>query len=264
MGKARLAPIREISIPRLELNAAVVSVKLRVLIQEELDMEIQRVYHWTDSTSMLKCIVNESKRFHTFESNRLTIIHSESSPKEWRYVNTDANPADDGSKGMKLENLMKNNRWITGPQFLWQEASSWPAMIEIPKLKDDDPEVRKEIQVYTTASDENPLDKLIQYHSSWWKLKRSVAWLLRYRRWLFEKSKETNKHLTVGEMQNAEREILRLVQRVSFPEILRILNDKNLAANGAIMKKSIRKGGHSIYRLKWCNDRWWSFGKCSC
>ena len=77
MGKARFAPIREISIARLELNTAVVSVKLRVLIQEELDMEIQRVYHWTDSTSVLKCIVNESKRFHTFESNRSTIIHSE-------------------------------------------------------------------------------------------------------------------------------------------------------------------------------------------
>ena len=53
----------------------------------------------------------------------------------------------------------------------------------------------------------------------------------------------------MGEIQNAEREILRRVQRVSFPEILRILNDKNLAANGAIMEKSILKGGHSIYRL---------------
>lgn len=82
MGKARLALLREISIPRLELTAAVISVKLRAIMREELDVAIQRVYYWTDSTSVLKCINNESKRFHTLESNSTTIIHSESSPKE--------------------------------------------------------------------------------------------------------------------------------------------------------------------------------------
>ena len=56
IGKTRLAPIREISIPRLELSATVVSVKLRGLVQRELDMILSQVYHWTDSTSVLKCI----------------------------------------------------------------------------------------------------------------------------------------------------------------------------------------------------------------
>ncbi|XP_022784343.1 uncharacterized protein LOC111324942 [Stylophora pistillata] len=73
MGKARLAPICEISIPRLELTAAVISVRLSKIIQEELDMTIDRISYWSDSTSVLKCINNESKRFHTFESNRLTL-----------------------------------------------------------------------------------------------------------------------------------------------------------------------------------------------
>lgn len=53
MGKARLAPIHEISIPRLELTAAVISVRLSSIIREELDMVIQHVYYWTDSTSVL-------------------------------------------------------------------------------------------------------------------------------------------------------------------------------------------------------------------
>ena len=129
-------------------------------------MKVDRVYHLTDSTSVLKCILNESKRFHTFESNRLASIHSESSPREWRYVNSDVNPADDGSKGMKLKALMTNDRWISGPQFLLKEESSWPVLITVPELKDDDPKVRKEIQIYVTVGDENALDKLIQYHSS--------------------------------------------------------------------------------------------------
>ena len=61
MGKARLAPLREISIPRLELTAAVISARLSKIIQEELDLAVQGVYYWTDSMSVLKCIYNESK-----------------------------------------------------------------------------------------------------------------------------------------------------------------------------------------------------------
>ena len=145
-------------------------------MQEKLDMKIDQVYHWTDSTSVLKCILNESKRSYTFESNRLASIHSES-PRDWIYVNRAENPADDGFKGMKLEALMGNNRWISGS--LGLERSSWPAVIKVSELKDDDPEVRKEIEIY--VGDENPL---IQYRSSWRKLKKSVAWLLRYKQWL--------------------------------------------------------------------------------
>ena len=115
MGKARLAPLREISIPRLELTAAVISVRLSKIIREELDIVIQRVCCWTDSMSVLKCIRNESKRFHTFESNRLTVIHNGSSLYEWHYVNRDDNPADYGSKGLKLDAMLKNNRWLKGP-----------------------------------------------------------------------------------------------------------------------------------------------------
>ena len=86
MGKARLAPIHEITIPRLELTAAVISVKLSQIIREELETKIDQVNYWTDSMTVLKCINNDTKRFHVFESNRLTIIRSTSSPSEWRYV----------------------------------------------------------------------------------------------------------------------------------------------------------------------------------
>ena len=204
MGKTRLAPIREISIPRLELSAAVISVKLRVLVQRELDISIDQVYHWTDSTSVLKCIHNESKRFHTFESNRLTVILNESSRSEWRYVSTGSNPADDGSKGMKLEDFLKDNRWIAGPSFLWKEGCYWPEMIDVPVMKNDDPELRKEVQVYVAINDKHPVDKLIEYHSSWWKLKKCVAWLMKYKSWLCDQRDGLSRRLTVSDLKNAE------------------------------------------------------------
>ena len=104
MGKARLAPIREISIPRLELTATVICVRLSKIIREELDMTIGHVCYWTDSTSMLKCINNESKQFHSFEFNCLTVIHNGSKPFEWKYANLDDNP------GLKIDTMLKNDR----------------------------------------------------------------------------------------------------------------------------------------------------------
>jgi hypothetical protein len=238
MGKARLAPLREISIPRLELTAAVISVRLSKIIQEELDLEIEIIYYWTDSMSVLKCINNESKRFHTFESNRLTVIRSGSDPSQWMYVNRDDNPADDGSKGVKLDAMISNDRWLNGPEFLLKDETHWPTMIQVPVLKSDDPEVRKEAQIYATTVRCNVLEKLISHHSSWWKLKCSVAWLLRCKECLRAKVKlkkssvvvdtevETTANvgrLTIEELKAAQDEILRHVQLTAFPEELKIL-----------------------------------------
>ena len=102
---------------KTELTATVISLKLSHAIRDELDLAVNKSVYWTDSTTALKCIHNQTKRFHTFESNRLTIIHDGSTPEEWRYVNRDANPADDGSKGLKLGTLIKNDRWLIGTRF---------------------------------------------------------------------------------------------------------------------------------------------------
>ena len=269
MGKARLAPIREISIPRLELSAAVISVRLSKIIREELDMTIDRVCYWTDSTSVLKCINNESKRFHTFESNRLTVIHNGSNPTEWQYVNRDDNPADDGSKGLKIDAMLKNDRWLKGPKFLWKDESHWPKTIEIPVLEDDDVEVRKEAQIYISTLQSNVLDDLISYYSCWWKLKCAVAWLLRYKQYLRMKvqmkrnasiasgspveSSEMRlikcSHLTVTELQVAEREIFKRVQLVAFPEVIDVLSATESCEDKRYLKKILKKAGASIRQL---------------
>ena len=164
MGKASLASLREISVQRLELTAAVISVRLSKIIPEKLDMVIQRVYYWIDSILVLKCISNE--RFHSFQSNRLTVIHNGSSLSEWNYVNRDDNPADHGSRGLKLDAMLKNYRWLKGPKFLWETESHWPRMIEIPTLRDGDPEIRKEAQIYAAAVKNDVLESLAYSYPS--------------------------------------------------------------------------------------------------
>ena len=60
-------------------------------------------------------------------------------------------------------------------------------MIEILILKDDDPEVRKNNQIYAASASRDVMEKLIVYCSSWWKLKVAVSWLLRHKRYLTNK-----------------------------------------------------------------------------
>ena len=267
MGKARLAPIHEITIPRLELTAAVISVKLSEIIREELEIETDRVNYWTDSTTVLKCLNNDSKRFHTFESNRLTIIRSGSSVSDWRYVNRDDNPADDASKGLRLDEMAEINRWLNGPAFLWKEENCWPAMIEVPRLKDSDAEVRKESRIYVTTVAQDPLNSLIHHYSSWWKLKRAFAWLLRYKQFIqnkvCKKKEDTalndacpseKKALRIGnlmvvELQRAEEEIIRWVQKSAFPDVYKALANVMPGSSERQVKRAIQKEGSSIFKL---------------
>ena len=245
IGKARLAPIREITIPRLKLSAALISSKLSKMVCEELEYKQNATVYWTDSTSVLKCLNNETKRFHTFESNRLTTIREHTSPSHWRYVPSKDNPADDALKGLKIESLIQNGRWMNGPEFLWKEENHWPQMITVPQMKDNDPEVRKETWAYTTATTDDVLGSLIEHYSTWWKLLRAIARLIRFKNFLRNKS-TSNEHLSVSEIQEAERVIVQHVQKTSFPKSYQIIESRE---NGKLIRPVNLKKESTIWRL---------------
>jgi hypothetical protein len=103
MGKCRNAPIREWSNPRLELQAAVLSSRLHKLIYNELELTISSTFFRSDPMTTLQYIKNERRLFRPFVTNRLSEIHDVSSPSDWRHVPGDLNPADDGSRRMKIK-----------------------------------------------------------------------------------------------------------------------------------------------------------------
>ena len=115
MSKARVVLLKKITIPRLELSAATVSVRLDKMIKRELIVAVDRSFF---CTSVLKYVANSHTRFHTFVANRLSQIHDCSSPSRWRYVPSKLNPADDASRGLKVDELLTNSRWKVGPPFL--------------------------------------------------------------------------------------------------------------------------------------------------
>ncbi|XP_064625908.1 uncharacterized protein LOC135486743 [Lineus longissimus] len=105
-AKAKLNPMKAMTIPRVELTAAVVAVKLDKMLRRELDIGIAESYFWTDSMLVLRNIQSTDRRFHTFVANRVAAIQSETMPSQWRYVNTSDNPADDTSRGLSAGELV--------------------------------------------------------------------------------------------------------------------------------------------------------------
>lgn len=118
MGKSRVAPLKQTTIPRLELTAATVAVGTNKILLTELDMPIDRVVFWTDSMAVLRYIQNRTARFHTFVANILTVIREGSQPSNWRYINTKINPADYASRGISANSLIIQKNWIKAPSFL--------------------------------------------------------------------------------------------------------------------------------------------------
>ena len=118
MGKARLAPIKVMTIPQLELTAATVSIRLGEVLKKELDDSPDVVKYHTDSTTVLCYIMNDQKRFQVFVANCIQTIRTLSYPSQWMYVETKSNPADDASRGINASALLEHSRWIKGPEFL--------------------------------------------------------------------------------------------------------------------------------------------------
>ena len=270
MGKARTAPLKTVTIPRLELSAAVVASRLDKTLRKEIDISVDESVFWTDSTCVISYIQNNDKRFHTFVANRIAIIHDATSPSQWRYVDSERNPADDASRGLTVDSLISKNRWINGPDFLWEPESKWPVQ-PVAQMPDDDPEIKRESQALLslTNAGTNYINQLLEYFSSWSRLKKFVAWILRYREKLKQSSKRCREGLvlvqdspedriynplSVDEIDKAEKEILKFVQRQSFEEELSRLeeqedgNRSNDLKSAKDRKPQIKKSS-AIYKL---------------
>lgn len=115
MGKARVAPTKIVTIPRLELTAAVTSAAISNMLREELKLKNDEEYYWTDSKVVLGYINNEARRFHVFVANCVQRIRG---TRQWHYVDTGKNPANHASRGLKVADLINSN-WLSGPKFSW-------------------------------------------------------------------------------------------------------------------------------------------------
>ena len=271
MGKARVSPLKVVTIPRLELTAALVSVRISKFLGRELQykQEIPEVF-WTDSKIVLAYIANEDRRFHVFVANRIQQIRDHTNPSQWRYVRTEDNPADEASRGVSADDFVHKSKWLTGPDFLWKtDLPEDESLASEQVLSDNDPEVKRVTPLATQIETFPPhLDlRCLEGFSSWNKAKRAIANCMNFkallRTQIMNKQQTAHKNtddsvhprpLVVEDLQKAEQEIIRNLQAEAFEEEIKVLstlkvNEEATSRNVASECKKAIKRTSSLYRL---------------
>lgn len=265
MAKSRLAPLKAMTIPRMELSAAVLATRLDRMIRQEVGIVIHSSTFWTDSTCVLRYIENKDKRFQIFVANRVSAILDQSTAEQWRYVEGTLNPADEASRGMTVDELLINERWKQGPPFMKKTEQFWPQRPEsLGEVFDNDPEVKKAAETFASKTNVtyHYIGNAIEKISSWSRLKRVIAWILRYKDILRNRSQHGNTNktiklqldnstitpLSVSEVDEAEIEILKYVQKQTFKDELASLNGVRNVTQGRANRNNLKKNS-TIYKL---------------
>ena len=232
-AKSRVLPSKALSIPRLELSAAVVGVKLGFMLKNELSHVYQnlQVFHWSDSLVTLGYILNDAKKFHTFVCNRVQVIQDLSPKSSWHYVNTVSNPADMASRGLHPKDHKKHSTWFSGPEFLYELSLDKYLTVRFNSLVSaSDPEV-KSVVLKTKAVELFDLNRFA-HCSSWNKVVLALLGSIKFLMLVLKQKqfctslRESITLQEVGKVQNFETCKLlmcSLVQKQYFKEELKSL-----------------------------------------
>ena len=241
-GKARVAPMKALTIPKLELQAALLAARLKDEVQQALTVPVERTFMWTDSTTVLQWLHSIDKK-PVFVANRVAEVLELTTVDEWNHVPTADNPADAGTRGLPAKSLFDSS-WLKGPKFLM--TPDWPFQpseeILKNKLKNYDSNeinadsVYQETTANTASVTPNVLTLEWQKYSSYEKLLRIVAFILRILPRFSGNRTKTGAITDPVELESAEQKLFFLVQSETFPN-----ETKNLLKTCSLSKPSVIK-----------------------
>lgn len=150
-AKTRVAPIRPMSVPRLELQGGVLGTRLAgSIIKSHTGLRVDKTIIWFDSRTVLSWINSDLRKYNQFVTFRVAEILDSSDNFEWRWIPSEENVADDATKSKKIAELDTSSRWFTGPKFLRDQDSNWTFDLDQPEFETDE-----ELLFVVTLGDSN-------------------------------------------------------------------------------------------------------------
>ncbi|XP_052759036.1 uncharacterized protein LOC128202501 [Galleria mellonella] len=266
-GKARLAPLKPVSIPRLELQAALVATRFATYILEAHRIVTSKIFFWTDSLTVLKWLRSDARTFKPFVAHRVGEILETTDVADWHYVPTALNVADDATRGQCT--LSSTSRWYTGPDFLHGPPEQWPrepAIGSPPVLEELKPEHALTFLLTEEPTVPSPVIANPNRFDRWIRLVRATArahHCAKIFRSLLEKlpnskskkvasevSSKIMKPLSAKEILEAERHLLLYSQLKSFNhEFLRLSAGLSSTNQGKLKNLTLMLGEDGLIRL---------------
>ena len=222
-SRNRLAPMKGLTTPRMELSGALLAARLTKMIESELEIKIHCMKFWIDSTAVLGLIRNTTTRYQVFVARRLAEIQDTTRIGDWNFVPSELNVADGITRAVFPEEF-EEHPYLIGPTFLHSNPIQAPE--EPNPLEQFDPSEELKTQPATAMTTEPELSFAQKhFHKSGTlnRLKLSVAWLKRFITFISSKSTTPTGPITVEELDIAEKTVLKLAQRDAYPEVFQRL-----------------------------------------
>ena len=266
-SKSKVVPLTPTTVPRLELMAAVMGLRLTQSIVQVLGIPMRDVSFYSDSMDVLWWIRGRGKDFRAFVVNRIGEIQSGSDPAQWQHVRTDQNPADVCTRGASPTQLAESSFWWEGPDWLTKGRDQWPKM-KTENRPENPPEIRsthaKSVSNLTLATcaekksdfeqEQNEWRLDPKRFSDWSRLTRLQA---RVRRALFNMrhkgQRRTEKELTSEDPREAEMEVIRAAQSEVFgAEYSEIKKGRPISAKSQLVKLNPIIDADEVSRSQGC------------
>lgn len=124
-AKSKVAPLKPLSMPRLELQAALIGARLASSVKADQTFKIHQEYYWSDSITVLSWLTSDARRYRQFVSVRVGEILELTTSSQWRWVPSKMNAADLATRKV-VQVMSSDSIWFLGPDFLYLPEDKWP------------------------------------------------------------------------------------------------------------------------------------------